>query len=193
MNEIKLGTIVTRLKKNPYDTSIRFSTISMKQVTAFSDIQENLYEDLVTDVPSNQLDTCLFTRENDVVLGLTSHKSMVITSHDINKLIPSNFVLLRPNLLLLDPFYLCWQLNEGNLAQSIRTQIQGTTAVMSIPIKVLSEYDVPLPLIEMQQLIGKVYRKHIERLKIYSNLLQEENKYIQSLLKIKIGEIENEN
>ena len=193
MVEIKLGTIVTRLRKNPYDVSIMCPTISMKQVSAFSDIQENDYENLVTEIPKSQLDSCVLSKENDVVLGLTSHRSMVITSLDINKLIPSNFVLLRPNRMFIDPFYLCWQLNEGHLAQDIKSQIQGTTAVMAISIKSLSEYDFQLPMLEEQRLIGNIYRKHIERTKVYRHLLQEENKYIHSLLNKKIGEIENEN
>lgn len=193
ITEIKLGTITTRLNKIPYDDFIKYPTISMRQVSSFGSLTDFEYEDFYIEVPNRQLENIILTEMNDIVIGLTSQKSMVIDEENIKKLVPSNFALLKFDGDVIDPFYLCWQFNEGSLSKTIKAEIQGTSTVRVLSIQSILDLNIEMIPIDKQRKIGKIYKSFIKRNNIYNELQKEKYKLIKHGLNKKIGELQNEN
>lgn len=192
-SEIKLGTIITRLQKEPYEDIVKFPAINMKQVASYDGINDIDDEPFFVEVPVSQKKTLLISRLNDVVIGLTSQKAMVIEIENINKLVPSNFALIRIDHDSIDPFYLCWQLNEGNASKAIRNEIQGTSVVRVLALQSIHDINIdPLPIMK-QRKIGKLYQAFIRRNTIHNKIKKENHKLIKQGLNKTIGEIKNEN
>lgn len=191
-SEIKLGTIVTRLQKKPYEDSVKYPAISMKQVSSYDGINEYEDDSFFVEVPISQRNNVLVSKLNDIVIGLTSQRAMVIEKENTDKLVPSNFALIRINNDTIDPFYLCWQLNEGNASKSIRTEIQGTSVVRVLAIQSIHDINIELLPIIKQKQIGKLYQTFIRSNKIQNKLKNEKHKLIKQGLNRMIGEIKNE-
>jgi hypothetical protein len=138
--------------------------------------------------PEN-LDKCLFGKKNDVVIGLTVNKAMVIEKDFDNAFIPSNFALISFNSDNIDPYYFMWYINESTEYERMSKQIkQGSYYIKSVSINELRDVQFDFPSIDNQIKIGKIYQNILKREK----LQKLKNEYTISLLK-GIDEKEKEN
>ena len=101
------GSIYTRIKPNSdIDECTLLDTISMQELNSTIGYS-NSYEYLGSKVLNSKLKNCVFTKEFDVVIGLTMQKAMVISKERADKLLLSNFALIQINdTSILDPFSL---------------------------------------------------------------------------------------
>lgn len=146
------GNIPTRIEV-PEGKSIE--TITMQELNYIANVSDDLPVEKHIIVQGDKLSTYSLTQDKDVVVGLSSGKTIVIDDKRANRLILSNLAIIRiKDTNLLDPYYLCWLINSNKA--KIRKMQQGTAAVSIIPLSMLKSFDVTLISIETQRTIGKI-------------------------------------
>ena len=90
VGEIVQGAIYTRIKpSNDIDECALLDTISMQELN-YTIGNSLTYEKLESKVLNSKIASCIFTKEDDVLIGLTMQKAMVITLERSGKLALSN-------------------------------------------------------------------------------------------------------
>ena len=174
VGEIVQGAIYTRIKpSNDIDECALLDTISMQELN-YTIGNSLTYEKLESKVLNSKIASCIFTKEDDVLIGLTMQKAMVITLERSGKLALSNFALIRiHDKNVVDPNYLCWLINENSYFKKLIDQSsQGTSYVSIVSIATLRNLEIPLIEIKKQRKIGKLYQLSIERKKVGEKLEQ---------------------
>lgn len=187
ISEIVQGAIYTRIKSdNNIDECTLLDTISMQELN-YTIGNSLTYEKQESKVLNSKISSCIFTEQDDVLVGLTMQKAMVITSERSSKLTLSNFAVIRiHDKNILDPNYLCWLLNENRYFKKVIEQSsQGTAYVSTLSIATLRGLEIPLVDIDKQRKIGQLYQISVQRKKIGARL-EELKDY---LLKVQIESI----
>ena len=99
------------------------------------------------------------------VINLIKSKAAPLSVQTRRKCITSNFLKCSFDPKKLDPWFFCYQFNEGRyFAQQISKYYQGNTlSVKKINIKSVGEVNIQLPDIQKQRLIGNIYRQAIRQ------------------------------
>ena len=146
------GNIPTRIEVSE---GVSIETITMQELNYIANVSDDLPVEKHIVVQGDKLNTYSLTQNKDVVVGLSSGKAIVIDNKRANRLLLSNLAIIRiKDTNLLDPYYLCWLINNNKA--EIRKMQQGTTAVSIIPLSKLKSFDVTLVPIETQRTIGKI-------------------------------------
>ena len=149
------GNIPTRIEVS---SGQPVETITMQELNYIANVSDDLPIEKYITVQSDKLENYSLTKEKDVVVGLCSGKAIVIESKRANKLILSNLAIIRiKDTEKVDPYYLCWFINnsKSSLKQLKKIQ-QGNAAVSIIPLSLLKCFDIELLPIETQRIIGKI-------------------------------------
>ena len=182
--DISLGTILTRVKpQNELDEGIEIDTITMQELSYVSGYSDVEWSTLLSKISKQKMNKCLLTRESDVVIGLSSQNSMVITKERANKLLLSNFCMVRiKNQEILDPHYFVWLINEcKSLNKQLTGSMQGSSYVKMFSLDTIRNLEIDLPAIETQRKIGKVYSLGIEKDRLAKRMI-ELNKMLRYVL-----------
>ena len=123
-------------------------------------------------------------------ISIIKSKASPLSSDSDKKTMISNYVKCYFDPKVLDPWYLCYQINEGKeVEQQINMFNQGTLiSVRKLNVKIISELSISLPDIKKQRLIGELYRKSI----IQQDLLQKQADNLKNLNMLLIRKIEEE-
>ena len=149
---IEQGNIPTRIE---VAIGRSIETITMQELNYIANVSDELPVEKYITVQEEKLKTYSLTSEFDIVLGLSSGKAIVIEKKRANKLILSNLAIIRiKDFSMVDPYFLCWYINNNKAA--IKRMQQGTAAVSIIPLSLLKCFNVDLPPIEKQRLIGRI-------------------------------------
>lgn len=153
--DIIQGNIPTRIEV-PSGQSIE--TITMQELNYIANVSDDLPIEKYLTVQSDKIATYSLTKEYDVVVGLSSGKAIVIEQSRARKLILSNLAIIRIKYInVLDPYYLCWYINNNKAAlKELNKLKQATAAVSVIPLSMLKGFDIVLLPIEKQRIIGKI-------------------------------------
>lgn len=149
------GNIPTRIEVS---SGQPVETITMQELNYIANVSDDLPVEKYITVQSDKLENYSLTKEKDVIVGLSSGKAIVIESKRANKLILSNLAIIRvKDTEKVDPYYLCWFINnsKSSLKQLKKIQ-QGNAAVSIIPLSLLKCFDIELLPIETQHIIGKI-------------------------------------
>lgn len=149
------GNIPTRIEV-PLGQSVE--TITMQELNYIANVSDELPVEKYIMVQGEKLDGYSLTKEKDVVVGLSSGKAIVIENCRANKLILSNLAIIRINdTEKLDPYYLCWFINNSNASlKQLKKMQQGNAAVSIIPLSLLKSFRIELLPIKKQKLIGRI-------------------------------------
>ncbi len=172
--DISLGTILTRVNAEQHDNAIEAETISMQEVSYYVGKTDIKGDALYSKIKGNKIDSCEFTKLNDIVLGLTSRSAMVIDCSRENKLIASNFLRIRiHDTNLLNPTYLCWLINENQTIKNyFENSKQGTAAVSVLKAQDVRELMIDvIPMCE-QNRIANFYMKYLEKYRVDRKLAE---------------------
>lgn len=186
ISEIVQGAIYTRIKSdNSIDECSLLDTISMQELN-YTIGNSLTYEKQESKVLNSKISSCIFTQKDDVLIGLTMQKAMVITSERSGKLALSNFAVIRiHDKNVLDPNYLCWLLNENSYFKKVIEQSsQGTAYVSTLSIATLRGLEIPLPNIEKQKKLGQLYQLSVERKKVGSRLEELKDYLLKSQIEL---------
>lgn len=175
--DITQGSILTRIKSQ---CGMNISVFTMQELSYYVNLSDDKGEVSSLTIDKMKYENICLSKKNDVLIGLSSGKSMVVEKNDTGKLIISNFARVRiHDSSIIDPYYLCWLINENkDIQKEIKSLTQGTSRVSILPLTFLKEIKILLLPIEQQKKIGAIYnlkRKQIRirRTKAYlSNLIQ---------------------
>ena len=153
--DIIQGNIPTRIE---VPSGQLIETITMQELNYIANVSDDLPIEKYLTVQSDKIATYSLTKEYDVVVGLSSGKAIVIEQSRARKLILSNLAIIRiKDINVLDPYYLCWYINNNKAAlKELNKLKQATAAVSVIPLSMLKGFDIVLLPIEKQRIIGKI-------------------------------------
>lgn len=186
--EIIQGNIPTRIEETD---GIPIETITMQELNYIANLSNDVPTKKHITVRDGKFDSYSLTKKNDVIVGLSSGKSIVIEESRVHKLVLSNCAIVRINdKNKVDPYYLSWYINNNTLA--IKKMQQGTYAVSIIPLSILKSFEITLLPIEKQFLIGKIYELNRKRERLTQVIeLKRSDVMSQRLLKVYAEEAEN--
>lgn len=168
---VLIGSILTRIQDKS-DDATEAEPLSLQELSYYCNQSDEEYIYKTLKINKNRYSNCLFSEVGDVVFGLTYGKAMVIEKDRSDKLVLSNFVVIRiKDKEVLDPYYLCWLINESNLVKrQLHKTSQGSGRVNLIPIAIIKSLEIITLPIEEQRLIGLIYdlsrrQKRIQRQK----------------------------
>lgn len=158
LSEIYQGSILTRIKTNN-SSGVISEAITMQELSYYCNQTDVLPIKNYVSVEQNKTQSCLYSEVGDVLVGLSSGKAMVVKKDRANKLIFSNFAIIRIiDFNLLDPYYLCWLINEDvRIRKQLESLYQSTFRVLVIPISTFKEITINLRNIDEQRQIGQIY------------------------------------
>lgn len=101
--------------------------------------------------------------ETECIINLIKSKAAPLSKQTNGKCLTSNFLKCSFNSEILDPWYFCYQFNEGkDFERQINMFHQGITlSVKKLSIKSIGELEIHLPDIKKQRLIGCIYQQSI--------------------------------
>ena len=152
------GSILTRIK-NIDEDGIRIEAITMQELSYYCNQTDEKPETNFINISKERYSNCLISNVGDVLIGLSSGKAMVIEKNRSNKLILSNFAIVRlHDTSKIDPFYLCWLINESlYIKKQLLALFQKTGRVIVIPISEFKEIEIESCDINKQRKIGQIY------------------------------------
>lgn len=121
----------------------------------------------------------LAQRDNDIIYyqiskGDNGSFATVISDRNQDKKINQSFALIKPNLSLVDPFYLCYALNESQDIKRQRSYSTQGSLVTRISPKTLKSFQITLPPMDTQVRLGKAYALAIYNHYLQKQLMQQE-------------------
>ena len=166
ISEIAQGSILTRIKA--IDGGILKEAVTMQELSFYNNISDEKGEPNEVQIDRKRIDNAYFTERGDILVGLSSGKAMVVEENDEGKLVLSNFFRIRINdLNEVDPYYLCWLLNENkDIKRAVTSLTQGTARVSILPLAFIKELEVKLLSIEEQRKIGQIYDLERRRIRL---------------------------
>lgn len=149
------GNIPTRIETA---FGMQIETISMQELNYLANVSDDEPVVKYLSVQEDKIGAYSLTKSYDVVVGLSSGKSIVIEPNRAGKLILSNLAIIRiSDFGNLDPYYLCWYINNNKSAiKELNKLKQATAAVSVIPLSMLKSFDIVLLPIDKQRIIGKI-------------------------------------
>lgn len=185
--DVSQGSILTRIKSID-SKGVSIEALTMQELSYYCNQSDVIPVPNRVVVDNERFNNCLISKEHDVIIGLSSGNAMVIEKERTNKLVLSNFAVIRINdLNILDPYYLCWLLNEDRRVKAQLTSLtQKTSRVIIIPISTFKDVEIECIDIEKQRKIGVIYdltrrdtRIKRQKAKLRNKILNEELSNIQ--------------
>lgn len=165
-SEISQGSILTRIKTT--DGGTMKNALTMQELSYYNNLSDSMGEPNIVQIDNKRMDGAYFAERYDVIVGLSSGKAMVIEQENVGKLILSNFVRIKIiDKNEVDPYYLCWLLNENqDIKRAITSLTQGSARVAIIPMAFIRDLEVKLLPIGLQRNIGQIHDLERKRIRI---------------------------
>lgn len=127
---------------------------------------------------------------NFCIINLIKTKAAPLSILNKEKCFTSNYIICEMDSKVLDPWYLCYEFNEGkSFEQQISMYHQGTTlSVKKLSIKSIGELKIKLIDIKKQRQIGEIYRKLIIQKRLMQKQIENYNNFTLQI----IGKIEED-
>lgn len=156
--DISQGSILTRIKAQD-NNGIGSEALTMQELSYYCNQSDDVATVNEVVVDKNRYENCLYSQTGDVLVGLSSGNAMVIEKERAGKLVLSNFAVIRiKDKKKLDPYYLCWMINENNdVKRQLLPLYQKTSRVVVIPISTFKDIEIECCPIDKQVKIGKTY------------------------------------
>ena len=169
ISDITQGSILTRIKAVSRGKSLK--AVTMQELSYYINASDEKGEPNEIAIEDKKIDNACFSRKGDILVGLSSGKAMVVEDENDNRLVLSNFIRIRINdVNLVDPYYLCWTLNENkDVLRAIASMTQGTARVSILPLAFLRDIEIKIIPIEEQRKIGRIYELSRRRTRIRRN------------------------
>lgn len=186
--DISQGSILTRIKSQD-NNGICSEALTMQELSYYCNESDDLATVNEVVVDKYRYENCLFSQAGDVLVGLSSGNAMVIEKERAGKLVLSNFAVIRiKDKKKLDPYYLCWMINENNdVKRQLLPLYQKTSRVVVIPISTFKDIEIECCHIDKQVKIGKTYDLSRKLVRTKRLKVDKANKIINYGLKEVIG------
>lgn len=179
--EIKTGMVLMRKKAEfPKDVKATYRLITLKNVTDNGIMNDEPFEEFQS---NDVLNPQHFTGNGDVLIRLSfPHTAIHINEAMTGLLVPSYFSIIKVDSHKFLPEYIAWYLNTDEVKKELERSQAGTripstnkTVLSAIPIEEIS--------ITKQQAIVNLYNLHQKEKLLYSQLIEEKEKWFTALTK----------
>lgn len=145
-------------------------------------IEDNLVEEFEA---NERIKPVYLTKVRDIVVRLTyPFTAVLIDEAHENMIIPSHFVVIRPDKEKILPEYLYWLLNTEKVKQELQQNINSTTIGTVKPMS-YAELDVERITLQEQAQIGELYMLAKKELYLLDQIMgQKELYYKEAINKI---------
>lgn len=183
IGKVTHGATLSRIESKIGQAYKTFTLFTMQELNKETGQYGLSIEKQEVNIDVHKIDSSLISKKGSVIIGLTSHKALVIEKEQEGKLIPSNFAIIEFDTEKVDPFYFAWYFNENPETQKqLLTAMQGTI-IRALSVQMLREFKIPLPSIKLQKNIGNLYkltqrkskllfRRYILKQKLYNKLIE---------------------
>lgn len=184
--DIWQGNIYTRIKPTGKEGEnvLTCKAVTMQELSDYDGFISTAKEEVKEIKISAGKKRILITKENDVLVGLASRNAMVINKATADRIVLSNFALIRiKDFKMLNPYYLCWLFNCNlHFQRMLENLAQGSTAISILLVESLRKVDIKLIPLPDQKKIGNVYNLARNRKRIALRIEREREKYINHKL-----------
>lgn len=158
---MKLGDIL-QVVAGPNASRIK-SMYTEEQMYTVSNLEDDLAQ-IEYDVPAgDSVQAELLTSENDLVVSMIRQEAAIVTRVNVGKVLNSNFVKCEFKRKQVDPWFICYWLNESDVVKKMK---YDKSILKSYTATTLLDLPVMLPVIAKQHAIGNSYKnlKHMQYL-----------------------------
>ena len=135
-------------------------------------------------IQRESVDASCFLHVNDVIIKRLNPDCAVVFKDDNIKALPSaNLFVLRPFANVIDPYYLAFILESSKIINHMSQRSGIGNAVSAITITQIRKCEIPLPPLELQRKLGKLWELHKEEERLLHKLLAENNRRLRALCK----------
>lgn len=168
-------TFRTKIENNP------MGDVAVIQMKDMNDDYTGIVEG-VNMVNTDAVSKSQILQRGDVLfLARGNNTKAFVFDLNIKAVAVSLFFILRPKSEKLDPYYLAWFLNQSNTQSYLLSAQEGST-VSSIKKQTLSDLEINIPSLTMQQRIARVYHLHLREMELMSQIRAKRNEFINAIL-----------
>jgi len=106
------------------------------------------------------------TYNGQLIQSLISERTALITEDNVGKDINQNFAYFGFDEKRLDPKFLCYMFNESKEIKRQRYKLSQGSIIRKASPHTILEFDIDIPSIETQQVIGNLYGLMLKKKKI---------------------------
>lgn len=169
------GVTLSRVEPKPLEEKVTYSLFTIQELNEeLSKFNIEFYKKTV-EVSKEKFDKTYLAKDNMVIIGLNSFKSVAVNENIVEKVIPSNFAFIELDTEKVDPTYFSWYFNEHpDVERQLKIAMQGTI-LRALSVQMLRELNIILPPINVQKKIGRIYmlQKKKEKLLYEKSILEE--------------------
>lgn len=149
---------------------------------------DDLGDDLFLGTPAkkNSADTeKRLVQEGDLVVNLnrTNNPAAIVSAKNAGKIVSQRIVQIDWDEEKVDPWYLCYVLNESTTIKRQIYVIRDSTTILNVGVRYLNSLKLKLPALDQQRQIGESYRQLLIALRLQKERIEEVKKTTISLLR----------
>lgn len=176
--QVRSGLVLAR-KQARERTVYRYPLLNLKCINPSGYIDTTLCE--VFD-SIEQLNPEYLTHQGDVVIRLTiPYTAVLVTAELEGYVIPSSFVVVRPDCSVLLPEYLFWLLNASKVRQRIY-ESAVSNMLGAVKPRYFAEYELEYLPISRQRMIAELNRLAKREVQLIDKLAAEKEKYYDHMI-----------
>lgn len=177
---INTGLVTARKQAQITDQEIiKYRTINLKVINEKGYIEDELVEEFEA---NERIKPVYLTKAKDIVVRLTyPFTAVLIDELHENLIIPSHFVVIRPDKEKLLPEYLYWLLNTEKVKQELQQNINSTTIGTVKPMS-YAELNIEKISLQEQAQIGELYMLAKKELYLLDQIMGQKELYYKEAI-----------
>ncbi|MBA1433865.1 hypothetical protein [Bombilactobacillus bombi] len=177
-----------KLKQIAHITS-GLNSIELKNKKEFNNLTTYTNDDIEFDLyqgyqgPQKPASNKAITSAGSLIINTMTNQATIISPQSDGKIMPQHIMRLGLDPQEVDPWYLCYVLNES---ESVKRQLYSTmegTVLRRVTASSIKNLDLDLPAINVQKKIGNLYRILLVQNRLQREYNQKYNQAILTLLK----------
>jgi len=158
---MKLGDIL-QVTAGPNASRIK-NMYTEEQMYTVGNLEDDLAQTECGSFGGSTIQAELLTNMNDLVVSMIRQEAAVVSKANIGKVLSSNFVKCEFDSACVDPWFICYWLNESD---AVKKEKYDKSRLKSYTTTTLLDLPIMLPAIAKQRAIGKIYKdlKHMQYL-----------------------------
>ena len=177
---INTGLVTARKQAKITDQEIiKYRTLNLKVINEKGYIEDNLVEEFEA---NERIKPVYLTKVRDIVVRLTyPFTAVLIDEAHENMIIPSHFVVIRPDKEKILPEYLYWLLNTEKVKQELQQNINSTT-IGTVKTMSYAELDIERITLQEQAQIGELYMLAKKELYLLDQIMGQKELYYKEAI-----------
>lgn len=181
LNEIasvKTGLVLHRKESKEAGVGYEYRQLNLKSVLDNGVIN---FEDVIKFYTSEKLPENYLTQSGDVIIKTSEpYTALYITEEYTGLVIPSHFVIVRPDKTKALSKYIAWYMNKERIKKAFRMSCMGT--LKQIRPSTIAQTEIKLPALERQQQVIDLYDISRSEIELLEKLISQKKIYYKALI-----------